>query len=99
MSHGTAGATAPLRCAFGPPTRGAANSSRSCGQRTDNTATILRRKGPLPPRLQLYFVPSRYCSAPPVLHLDLTKFFAAIGARRNDVVRWREARHVFATLV
>jgi hypothetical protein len=99
MSHGTAGTTAPLRCAFGPPTRGAANSSRNYGQRTDNTATILRRKCPLSPRLQLFFVPSRYCSALPALHLDRTKFFAAIGARRNGVVRWGEARHAFTTLV
>jgi hypothetical protein len=38
LRHGTAGTPAPLRCAFGPPTRGVANSSRNYGQRTDNTA-------------------------------------------------------------
>ena len=42
----------------------------------------------LPPRLRLCLVPSRYCSASPALHLDRTKFLAAIGARRELAVPW-----------
>jgi hypothetical protein len=46
------------------------------------------RRVSLPPRLRLCLVPSRYCSASPALHLDRTKFLAAIGARRELAVNW-----------